>query len=237
MTKDGTLAGPKTLEHMVDVVLSIEGERTSGLRILRALKNRYGSTEELGIFEMTERGLKEVKNPSLYFLSRERSLREGTAIVPLLEGKRPILVEIQSLVSPTYYAVPQRSSTGFDIRRLHMLLALLEKRLKISISRYDVFVNVTGGIRIQESAADLGVAMSLVSSRKKKPIPSDSVFMGETGLNGEVRPVRGLRARLEETRRLGFKKAFIPKGQVSSFNGLTLVEVKNLEEAIQLCLG
>jgi DNA repair protein RadA/Sms len=158
VTKDGTLAGPKTLEHMVDVVLSIEGERTSDLRILRALKNRYGSTEELGIFEMTARGLMEVENPSLYFISKERIAREGTTIVPLLEGKRPILVEIQSLVSPTYYSVPQRSSTGYDIRRLHMILALLEKRLKISLSRYDVFVNVTGGIKIQESAADLGVA-------------------------------------------------------------------------------
>jgi len=237
VTKDGTLAGPRTLEHMVDIVLSLEGERTSGLRILRALKNRFGSTEELGIFEMTPGGLAEVKNPSAFFLSQDRKDREGVAVVPLLEGKRPILVELQSLVTPSPFTLPQRSSTGYDIRRLTMLLALLEKRLGIPMSKTDVFVNVTGGIRIQEAAADLGMVLSILSSRKKRPLPEGSVFVGEIGLSGEVRPVKGLRVRLEEARRVGFKRAFIPEAhRITGIEGLEITEVSDLEEAFKKCL-
>lgn len=237
VTKDGTLAGPRTLEHMVDIVLSLEGERTSGLRILRALKNRYGSTEEMGIFEMTPRGLVEVKNPSSFFLSQDKGQREGVAVVPLLEGKRPILVELQSLVTPSPFSLPQRSSTGYDLRRLNMLLALLEKRLGIPMGKSDVFVNVTGGIRVQEAAADLGMALSILSSRKKRILPYETIFVGEMGLSGEVRPVKGLRVRLEEAKRVGFKRAFIPpKHGLTGIEGLEITVVSNLGEAFRRCL-
>ncbi len=229
VTKDGTLAGPKTLEHMVDAILYLEGDRNIGLRILRAIKNRYGSTDEIGVFEMAYKGLVEVKNPSELFLSNlDRSHRIGVTVIPLLEGNRPILIEAQALVSPTPFSMPLRNTTGFDSRRLSMLLAVIENRIGINLRNADVFVNLTGGMRADEPGADLGIAVAIISSFKRQPLPADAVYMGEIGLTGEVRPVKGLRLRLQEAKRLGFKTAYVPKKE--DITGIDTVVVKNISE-------
>ncbi len=229
VTKDGTLAGPKTLEHMVDAILYLEGDRNVGLRILRAIKNRFGSTDEIGVFEMAYSGLIEVKNPSELFLSNmDRQQRIGVTVIPLLEGNRPILVEAQALVSPTPFAVPLRNTTGFDHKRLSMLLAVIESRTGIVLRNADVFVNLTGGMRADEPGADLGVALAIISSFKRVPLPYDAVYVGEIGLGGEVRPVKGLRLRLQEARRLGFKRAFAPVKE--DVEGIEINLVQNLSD-------
>lgn len=238
VTKDGTLAGPRTLEHMVDAVLFFEGERTSGLRILRSIKNRFGSVDEIGVFEMGDRGLVEVENPSFLFISEERRERTGVALTALLEGVRPLLVEVQALVLSSPFAVPQRTATGYDVKRLSMLLAVLEKRTGMLLRKSDVFINVTGGIRINESAADLGVAVAIVSSRKKRPLSGTDLFVGEVGLGGEIRPVRGLTQRLREARRMGMKRAFVPAGsKIEGDPGIEIVGINDINEVIEICVG
>jgi DNA repair protein RadA/Sms len=225
VTKDGTLAGPKTLEHMVDVVLYLEGERGFNLRILRCTKNRFGTSDEIGIFEMTSEGLAEVSDASTLFISRDHVRKEGISYTVLMEGKRPILVEIQTLVLPTFFPSPQRVATGFDTRRLYMLLAVVEKFAGINLRGMDMFLNVTGGIKIQDSSGDLAVIASIVSSYRKRPLPENSVFIGEVGLGGEVRKVPNILKRIEEAKRLGFINVYSP------------LEYTNVEEVVKLCLG
>lgn len=211
ITKDGMLAGPKVLEHMVDTVLQFEGDRHYGYRILRAVKNRYGSTAELGIYEMTNSGLREVSNPSEILLSQRDEEVSGIAIASTIEGMRPLLIEIQALVSSAVYGTPQRSATGFDARRLNMLLAVLEKRLGFHLGSKDVFINITGGIRIDDPAIDLAVIASVLSSVNDIPIHHKTCFAGEVGLSGEIRTVNRLEQRIAEAEKLGFEKMFVSR--------------------------
>lgn len=212
VTKDGYIAGPKMLEHLVDTVLQFEGDKTYSYRILRALKNRYGSTNEIGIFDMAESGLNEVKNPSELFLTNRLKDEPGVAIVSAIEGSRPILLEVQALVSPTGYSMPQRTVNGFELRRLQMILAVLEKRLGIKFYSYDVFVNVAGGIYLNDPSVDIGIAAALIGSQRDIAIGADTLLIGEMGLTGEVRPIANLEQRLSEAEKLGFQTAFVPKG-------------------------
>jgi DNA repair protein RadA/Sms len=218
VTKDGIIAGPKILEHLVDTVLQFEGEKTYSYRILRALKNRFGSTNEIGIFEMAEEGLREVTNPSEIFLVQRQQEASGVAIVAALEGTRPILLEVQALVSPTGYAVPQRTATGFDSKRLSMILAVLEKRLGEKLRQMDVFVNIAGGVYLNDPALDLGIAAAVVSSLRDRPIEPKTVLIGEIGLTGEVRSVSSLEQRVREAQKLGFEKVVIPKAGESKLS-------------------
>lgn len=211
VTKDGLLAGPKVLEHMVDAVLQFEGEGTYSYRVLRALKNRYGSTNELGVFDMTSTGLREVHNPSEVLLSNRNANEPGTAVAAVIEGTRPLLIEVQALVSPTGFSMPQRVSTGYDAKRLQMILAVLEKRGGVQIRQSDVFVNVAGGIAVQDPAIDLGVAAAITSSVMDRPIPAGVVFVGELGLTGEVRRVAYLEQRVTEAVRLGLDTIYAPR--------------------------
>ncbi len=211
VTKEGMIAGPKVLEHMVDTVLQFEGEKTYSYRILRAIKNRYGSTNEIGIFEMAEEGLREVPNPSEIFLAERNQQDSGTAIISTIEGTRPLLLEVQALVTPTNYNVPQRTPTGFDLRRLQMILAVLEKRLGLKFGEYDVFVNVAGGVSLDDPGVDLGVAAALVSSLRDNPLDASMVIIGEVGLTGEVRPVSAIEQRVAEIQKLGFASVMLPK--------------------------
>lgn len=204
VTKEGTIAGPKVLEHMVDTVLYLEGERYMSARILRTFKNRFGATEEVGIFEMKEDGLKEVSNPSALFLSDRVKNVSGSAVTVLLEGSRPILVEIQALVVPSQIPMPKRVANGFDYNRLQLLIAILQKRLSLPLGNFDIFVNVSGGLKISEPAADLSVALAIISSFKNKPIDPKVAVMGELGLLGEVRTVGREDLRTKEAKRLGF---------------------------------
>jgi len=208
VTKDGMIAGPKVLEHMVDAVLQFEGDGMYSYRVLRALKNRYGSTNELGVFDMRSDGLHEVLNPSEVLLSQRSMHESGTAVVAVMEGTRPLLLEVQALVSPTGYSQPQRVSTGYDTKRLQMILAILEKRGGIQVRQSDVFVNVAGGIAIQDPAIDLGVAVAVVSSVVDRAIPQGVAFVGELGLTGEVRRVAYLEQRLQEAGRLGLEGVY-----------------------------
>jgi len=229
VTKDGFLAGPKVLEHMVDTVLQFEGDGMYSYRVLRALKNRYGSTNEIGVFDMTARGLVEVTNPSEVLLSNRSMNQPGTAIVAVMEGTRPLLVEVQALVSSTGYAVPQRVSTGFDSKRLQMILAVLEKKAGIVLRQSDVFVNIAGGITIQDPALDLGVAVALVSSAKEAAVPPDHAFVGEIGLTGEVRHVAYAELRVQEALRLGLKRVFIPGNALESLTTVPRTSVVGVE--------
>ncbi|MFQ5677128.1 MAG: DNA repair protein RadA, partial [bacterium] len=210
VTKEGYLAGPKVLEHMVDVVLSFEGDRNHFYRILRSVKNRFGSTREIAVFEMTESGLQQVSNPSALFLAQRRKNTPGSSVICTIEGTRPILVEIQALVTPSSYGLPQRTSTGIDPKRLSLLLAVLEKRVGLGLGSFDVFVNAAGGVRIDEPSADLGILMSIASSFKDQVIDPETVVIGEVGLGGEIRAVPRVDKRLDESAKLGFKKALIP---------------------------
>lgn len=210
VTKDGLLAGPKVLEHMVDAVLQFEGDGMYSYRVLRALKNRYGSTNEIGVFDMLSTGLEEVTNPSEVLLSNRRAGEPGTAVVAVTEGTRPLLVEVQALVSPSGYANPQRVSTGYDSKRLQLILAVLEKRGGISTRQSDVFVNVAGGISIQDPALDLGMAVAIASSVRDSPLPPTMAFVGELGLTGEIRRVAHLEQRVQEAIRLGLTTIFAP---------------------------
>lgn len=213
VTKDGSVAGPKTLEHLVDVVLSLEGDSTTNFRILRSIKNRFGSTDEVGIFDMLESGMKEVVNPSEVFLESHTnsSSVSGAAIVPILSGLRPILLEIQALVTKTSLPMPRRTGSGIDNNRLQLLVAVLQKRLKLPLWDADIFVNVTGGVKVIDPAADLAICMAIYSSFKDLSLPKASVFIGEVGLLGELRGVNQLEKRLKEAAKLGYKHAFSPQ--------------------------
>ncbi len=236
VTKEGVIAGPKILEHMVDTVLMFEGEKTYSYRILRATKNRFGSTNEIGIFEMSESGLKQVSNPSELFLAQRQEEDSGVAIVAAIEGTRPILLEVQALVSPSGFAVPQRTANGVDVRRLNMILAVLEKRLGLKFRQYDVFVNIAGGVYISDPAIDLGIAASLVSSLRDKPINSRTVLIGEIGLTGEVRAVSAIEQRIKEAEKLGFNKIIFPKHSHKKLQGSFKVAMTPVER-ISLALS
>lgn len=234
VTKDGMIAGPKVLEHMVDAVLQFEGDGTYSYRVLRALKNRYGSTNEIGVFDMTSTGLREVVNPSEVLLSQRSVNEPGTAIVAVMEGTRPLLIEVQALVSASGYSVPQRVCTGYDNRRLQMILAVLEKRGGIQVRQSDVFVNVAGGIAVQDPAVDLGIAMAIASSVVDQSLPHGVVFVGELGLTGEVRRVAYLDQRVSEATRLGLEKVYAPsRGSDSP----AVISVERLSEALRLVIG
>lgn len=237
VTKEGTIAGPRVLEHLVDTVLYFEGERDHPYRILRAVKNRYGSTNEIGVFEMQESGLKEVNNPSEIFLSERPTGASGSVVTPSIEGTRPILVEIQALVSPCNFGVPRRTTIGIDYNRVSLLVAVLEKRAGLNILAQDIFMNVAGGIRIVEPAIDLGVSVALVSSFLNRPIQHALVVFGEVGLSGEVRGVSHVEQRLKEAEKLGFKKCILPRINVerikSRGKSLSLVGVTSVENAIE----
>ncbi len=209
VTRGGIIAGPKTLEHVVDTVLYFEGEASGDFRVLRAVKNRFGSVDEVGIFEMTAAGLKPVANPSAAFLAGRSVETSGSAVTALMEGTRPVLIEIQALAAKSGYGTPQRVATGLDQRRLAVLLAVLERRAGRSFHDLDVFVNVTGGMRVGEPASDLAVAAALCSSVRDRPVPQDALFLGEIGLGGEVRPISGAERRLAEAERLGFRTAYV----------------------------
>jgi DNA repair protein RadA/Sms len=211
ITKEGSLAGPKVLEHMVDTVLQFEGENQYMYRILRAVKNRFGSTSELGIFEMISSGMREVNNPSELLINRDDTGLSGTAIACAIEGNRPLLIEIQSLVSTAAYGTPQRSSTGFDLRRLNMLLAVLEKRAGFKLATKDVFMNIAGGIKVDDPAIDLAVISAVLSSNFDMPVEKTICFAGEVGLSGEIRAVNRLEQRIIEAEKLGMNKIFIPE--------------------------
>jgi len=232
VTKDGSVAGPRALEHIVDTVIYFEGERQNLYRILRATKNRFGSTQEIGIFEMTERGLKEVENPSQSFLSERSVGASGSVIVPIVEGTRPLLVELQALVTSTNAAIPRKMATGVDYNRTQLLMAVLEKRMGIPLHSADVYVNVPGGIRVEETAADLGIAAALLSSCRNRPIPKEVVVLGEVGLVGEVRGVGQVERRLSEAAHHGFSRCLLPRSnlsRISSHWGMELVGLERIE--------
>jgi DNA repair protein RadA/Sms len=235
VTKEGAIAGPKVLEHMVDTVLQFEGERTHLYRILRTAKNRYGSTNEIGVFEMGESGLVEVANPSSVFLSERSYGSSGSVVTSTMEGTRPILVEAQALVTPTSYGVPQRSATGFDYKRLQMLLAVLEKRMGLGMGQYDVFVNIAGGVRVDDPAVDLAVASAIVSSFRDIPADSQTVVVGEIGLGGEIRTVAQVDQRIAEAAKLGFKSFVLPGSNMKKAarrDGIELKGVSNVGAGI-----
>ena len=236
VTKEGAIAGPRVIEHMVDAVLQFEGEKHYAYRILRGIKNRFGSTNEIGIFEMHDTGLREVLNPSEIFLSERSYGSSGAAIVASLEGTRPILIEVQALVTTSNYGMPQRTSTGFDLRRLQMLLAVLDKRVGINTGTHDVFVNIAGGIRIDEPAADLGIATAIVSSLRDIPVDSQTVAIGEIGLGGEIRTIAHCDKRVQEAAKLGFKTIVVPKTnakKMKSTKEITIIGVESIQEAIK----
>ncbi len=233
VTKGGGIAGPKTLEHIVDTVLYFEGEAALDYRLLRATKNRFGSVDEIGVFSMTGRGLVPVANPSALFLAARASGTSGSAVTALMEGSRPVLVEVQALAARSGYGTPQRVATGIDPRRLAVLLAVLERRAGTSFSDLDVFVQVTAGVRLTEPAADLAVAAALVSSVHNRPAPPDVLFLGEIGLGGEVRPVGGVERRLVEASRLGFRRVFVSGRSAVQIPGLTLVGVEHVDQLVQ----
>nr|BAL57537.1 DNA repair protein RadA [uncultured Acetothermia bacterium]BAL58992.1 DNA repair protein RadA [Candidatus Acetothermum autotrophicum] len=232
ITKSGEFAGPKAIEHLVDVALYIEGGRESDVRIVRAVKNRFGSTEEIGVFQMTEAGFREIANPSKFFTERSGPVPPGSVIVPTLEGTRPILVEIQALVAFTRSNYPQRRATGLDLNRVALLLAVIEKHLGAQISGEDIYVNVAGGLMVRETALDLGIAAAIMSSFKEKPIDSQTVVVGELGLSGEVRRVRKLRERLGEAAKLGYQRAVIPPEKLDPM-GIELCPVHTIREAME----
>ena len=233
VTKDGSIAGPRVLEHIVDTVLYLEGERRQELRILRATKNRFGSSEEIGVFAMVETGLEEVPDPSAAILATAGPAAPGSVIVSALEGTRPLLVEVQSLVNLSNNTMLRRIANGIDINRLHMIVAVIEKRLKIALGKSDIFVSVAGGIRITEPAADLGLALSIVSNESNRPMPDGLIVIGELGLSGEVRRVGHLERRLQEAARHGLTRALIPAGaKTGRPSGLDTVEVRSLAEAV-----
>ena len=242
VNKGGDIAGPKVMEHIVDTVLYFEGERNQSYRILRSIKNRFGSTNEIGVFEMTEAGLIEVENPSAMLLSGRTSDVSGDCITCVIEGTRPILAEVQALTTPSGFGNARRNSTGFDFGRLNLLLAVLEKRLGLNVSNFDAYVNIVGGMHLEEPAADLAVALSLVSAIKDQPIDENCVAFGEIGLSGEVRAVPRSETRINEAARLGFTKCILPKASLKKIttcpDSLELIGVSTLKQAIAvICKG
>ncbi len=240
VTKDGTLAGPKTLEHLVDVVLAIEGDRTGGLRILRATKNRYGSTEEVGVFEMRDRGLVEVTDPARAFLAEHDAPAPGSVVAPVLEGSRPLLVEVQALVAPTGAPSPRRTASGVDPNRLALLIAVLGRRAGIGLGAHDVYANLAGGLSVSEPGLDLPLALALASSLRDRPIVPGTVAIGEVGLLGELRTVGGVDRRLGEAARLGFTRAVVPRSRARDSArppAIDVVEVGTLADAVVAAIG
>ena len=240
INKEGSIAGPKVLEHMVDCVLYFEGERSTSFRILRAGKNRFGSTNEIGVFEMADNGLKELQNPSEILLSGRPDAAPGTCVTCVIEGSRPILAEIQALVAPSAYNSGRRSSNGIDYNRATLLLAVLEKRGGMALSGCDVYINVIGGLELDEPSADLATVLAIASSFRDKPLGADLAAVGEVGLSGEVRSINSLNMRLTEISRLGFKRCVIPahiKDDIKAPQGLELIAVKDIREAIRQTLG
>lgn len=236
VTKQGSIAGPRVLEHMVDTVLYFEGERGHHFRILRAVKNRYGATDEIGVFEMQDQGLVEVENPSALFLAERQGNISGSCVFAGIEGSRPVLVEIQALVSPTGYASPKRAVVGWDSNRLSMVLAVLEARCGMNLCSQDVYLNIAGGLKISEPAADLAVAMAVISSLTNKPLPADAVIFGEIGLSGEIRAVGQPNSRLKEAHKLGFTNAIVPpthnKDKKTNNYDMNLYEIGNVQRLI-----
>lgn len=238
VTKEGSIAGPKVLEHLVDTVLYFEGGKSHPFRILRAVKNRYGSTNEIGVFEMTNDGLKEVSNPSEIFLSERPLNSSGSVVTPSIEGTRPILVEIQALVSPCNFGVPRRTTIGLDSNRVSLLVAVLEKRGGLHITSQDIFMNVAGGVKIEEPAVDLGICISLVSSFLNKLVSPETIVFGEVGLSGEIRGVSQVDVRLKEAEKLGFKRFILPRINSDNLNHKDskqkYIGIENINEAIEI---
>jgi DNA repair protein RadA/Sms len=241
VTKDGTLAGPKTLEHLVDAVLTLEGERYSPLRLLRATKNRFGSTEEVGVFEIGSAGLAELADPARAFLVEHAFPASGSVVAPTLEGSRPLLVEVQALVAPTAWGTPRRTASGIDPNRLALLLAVLGRRAGIGLASHDVYANLAGGLTVGEPGLDLPVALALASSLRDSPMRPGTVAIGEVGLLGELRAVGGLDRRVREAARLGFTRAIVPAvigaARPADADGIEVVEVATLREALEVGIG
>lgn len=239
VTKDGSVAGPRVLEHMVDTVLFFEGERHNHFRILRALKNRFGSTNEIGVFEMREKGLLEISNPSEIFLSERPQGAIGSVVVPCMEGSRPVLVELQALVASSPYGQPRRMTNGADFNRTAMLLAVLEKKMRLPLGNQDIFLNVVGGLKVDEPAIDLGIIVALVSSMQNRPVMDDVIILGEVGLTGEVRTISFLEKRLIEAEKMGFRTAVVPKGNLKREQKypLEVQGVGSVAEALRVILG
>jgi DNA repair protein RadA/Sms len=232
VTKDGQVAGPKSLEHLVDAVLYLEASSSDDFRLLRCAKNRFGSTQEIGIFNMTSAGLEEIKNPSELFLPQNQEPRSGSVLTCIMEGSRPFLIEVQALVTKTMFGYPQRKSAGYDLNRLQMLIAVLIKRAQVPLLNQDTFLNITGGLKINETGADLAVCLAVISSLKDIIISPRTLILGEVGLGGEIRPVYQLEKRIEEALKLNFKKIIIPAGKSKS-DREEVIPVKNLEQAIK----
>ena len=239
VTKDGAIAGPRTLEHIVDTVLYFEGEKSHAYRILRAVKNRFGSTNEIGVFEMTDAGLQEVANPSALFLSERPQKATGSVVVACMEGTRPILIELQALVSPTTFAMPRRMANGVDGNRIALLVAVMEKRMGLSLSGQDIYVNVVGGLRIDEPALDLGIVAAVVSSLRNRPVAPTTAVFGEVGLGGEVRAVGQAEIRLREAAKLGFRRCLLPERNLAKMppiDSLELIGVAEVGQALDAVL-
>jgi len=237
VTKEGMLAGPKLLEHMVDTVLYFEGEIHTSFRILRAMKNRFGSTNEIGVFEMTSLGLNEVDNPSQIFLEERPKYISGSVVVPVMEGSRPVLVEMQALVTPTSFNIPRRQTQGIDFNRVSLLAAVLERRLGLSLKNFDIFVNIAGGLRIVEPGCDLGIACAIVSGFREAPTDVGDVWIGEVGLGSEVRGVTQIDSRIKEAAKLGFKRAIIPRSnlkEIGKKSAISVIGVSTVKEAVDL---
>jgi DNA repair protein RadA/Sms len=237
VTKEGFIAGPKVLEHMVDTVLYFEGEANHAFRILRAVKNRFGSTNEIGVFEMKDAGLVEVLSPSEYFLSERTSSATGSVVVPSIEGSRPILIEIQALVIPTHFGYPRRTTQGIDANRVSLLVAVMDKRLGIHLFGHDIFLNIAGGMKVEEPGVDLGVVASMASSFKDKVIDPEMIIFGEVGLGGEVRGISQGEGRVKEAARLGFKRCLLPKqnqDKIKPVQGIELIGIRTVQEAIHV---
>jgi DNA repair protein RadA/Sms len=235
VTKEGAIAGPKVLEHMVDTVLYLEGERFQQYRLLRTTKNRFGPTHEVGVFEMRGEGLVEVPNPSAVFLAERGAPAPGSVVTVALEGTRPILVEVQALASRTQLSLPRRTANGFDTNRLHLITAVLSRRLGLALHDHDVYLNVVGGLQVDEPAADLPAALAIVSSARDKPVPADLVVLGEVGLSGELRSVGQLEQRLREAAKLGFARALVPRARLPEQpGGLEVLAASTLREAVRL---
>ena len=235
VTKEGTVAGPRVLEHMVDTVLYFEGDRHASYRILRAVKNRFGSTNEIGVFEMRQSGLEEVENPSEYMLSGRPEQSAGSVVACSMEGTRPILIEIQALVCRSNFGMPRRTAAGTDYNRVNLLMAVLEKRLGMALSNSDAYVNIAGGIRMNEPAIDLGIVMALVSSYRNRPVDEKTIVFGEVGLSGEVRAVNMPEQRVAEAKKLGFETCILPQvcmKMVKDIKGIRLIGVKSVNEAV-----
>lgn len=237
VTKEGTVAGPRVLEHMVDTVLYFEGDRHASYRILRGVKNRFGSTNEIGVFEMRQNGLVEVENPSEFMLNGKPEHASGSVVACSIEGTRPILIEIQALVCSSNFGMPRRTAAGTDYNRVNLLMAVLEKRLGLHLSNYDAYVNIAGGVKMNEPAIDLGIVMAIVSSYKNHPIDEKTIVFGEVGLSGEVRAVSMPEQRVAEAKKLGFTTCILPevsKDMVKDIEGIKIIGVKNIGDAIQL---